>query len=105
MSVIFQGSPDHTVGVDLELQLVDRETRELVPVAPRLLEELPDVDWAKPELLQSTIEVNSCVCQNIAEAEADLSQKMGQVREFAARHNTAVLTVGPVRFRDGQTRR
>jgi hypothetical protein len=50
------------VGVEWELQIVDRETRELVPAAPELIEELRGHDGqphpkVKPELLQCEIEL------------------------------------------------
>ena len=36
----FTSSPARTVGVELELSVVDRETRELAPMGPQLLEKL-----------------------------------------------------------------
>lgn len=94
MSVTFQGSPAPTVGIEVELQLVDRETRELVSLGPKVLEELPGSTWLKPELLQSTLEVNTCVCNDIAEAEADLEWKMEKVRQMVAAHGAALVAAG-----------
>ena len=62
MSLDFNSSPRPTVGVEVELQLIDRETRKLTQVAPQVLESFPGSDWAKKELLQSTFEINTSVC-------------------------------------------
>ena len=40
MPIEFNGSPSTTLGVELELGLVDRETRQLVPVAIEVLDDL-----------------------------------------------------------------
>ena len=70
MEFEFNSSPEPTLGVEIELQLVDRETRALTSAAAELIDSSGEVSWLKEELLQSTIEINSDVCADIAEAEA-----------------------------------
>ena len=77
MEFEFNSSPEPTLGVEIELQLVDRETRALSSAAAELIDSSGEVSWLKEELLQSTIEINSDVCADIAEAEADDASTSG----------------------------
>ena len=94
MSLEFKGSPSHTVGVELEYQLVDRESRELVNKAPELLARFDGVEWVKPELLQSTIEINSDVCDDLDAVAVDLEDKVAQVRAAADELGVALVSAG-----------
>ena len=54
----------NTLGIELELQLIDPFSRNLVPAAPRLLESLVNHKFAsqvKPEITTEMIEVNSSI--------------------------------------------
>ena len=42
MSLVYHGSKRPTLGVELEYQLVDRESGQLVNMAPVLMAEFPD---------------------------------------------------------------
>jgi carboxylate-amine ligase len=77
----FNGSDGFTVGMELEFQLVDADTLDLADGILLLLEldratELnhsrPVNDHVKPEMIQSSVEVISDPCANVAELEADL---------------------------------
>ena len=94
MEFEFNSSPEPTLGVEIELQLVDRETRALSWAAAELIDSSGEVSWLKEELLQSTIEINSDVCADIGEAEADLGAKMEQVRERARQRGLALISAG-----------
>ena len=63
----FAGSPRPTIGVEMELQLVDRTTGALVPLASTLIDEFGELPWLKSELLQSTIEINTGICEDISD--------------------------------------
>ncbi len=59
----------------------------------------------KPELLQCYIELNTKVCQDVAEVESDLADKLQVVRRDRAAVTTCVFSGGePIRFRRGRTR-
>jgi len=94
MTLKFQGSPTPSVGVEMEFQLVDRDRRELVSLAPRLLSEFRGESWIKPELLESTIEINTDVCANVGDARQDLRAKIDRVREAVAGHGAALVSAG-----------
>ena len=79
MEITFNGSPGPSVGVELELQIIDPETKNLVSGASRIIERSHDEQHVKPELIESTIELNTNVCQNVAEIRRELTTRVGQL--------------------------
>ena len=79
MRIAFNGSPRPTVGVELELQLLDPETKNLVAGAPAILQRTADVSHVKAELIESTIELNTDVCEDVAAVRRDLTERIGQL--------------------------
>ena len=79
MKIAFRGSPRPTVGVELELQLLDPETMNLVAGAPAILERTADRSHVKAELIESTIELNTDVCEDVAAVRRDLTGRIGQL--------------------------
>ncbi|MEO2036409.1 MAG: YbdK family carboxylate-amine ligase, partial [Planctomycetaceae bacterium] len=71
-----------TVGVEIELQLVDVKTFALRSAIDEVLARLPESaqSWVKPELMQSYLEINSGVCRTIAEVGEDLRHKVDLVQ-------------------------
>lgn len=63
----FRPSLPFTLGVEVEFQLLDRETCNLVPRAPALLQAVPESlkPRIKQEFIQSMIEVNTEICAGI----------------------------------------
>lgn len=76
MPIRFEGSPSHTLGVELEVGIVADDTGELSCAAPRILTELAgrpaERFTIKQEMFESTLEVTTGVCRTPAEAAADL---------------------------------
>ena len=83
MKIAFAGSPNPTVGVELELQIIDPETMNLAPGAPAIIEHSADPKHVKAELIESTIEVCTDVCADIAEVRSDLTTRVGRLLEVA----------------------
>ncbi len=79
----FNANATHTLGVELELALVDSETMALSNKADEVLEALsPEVRaFAKPELMQSCLEIITDVCNNVQEANDDLRGKLVAVEK------------------------
>jgi carboxylate-amine ligase len=97
VQIPFASSPTSSLGVEWELQLVDRETRELTSGASQILEELsPGTEHpkAKHELLESTIEVITGVCSTVPEAMGDLTATIEEVRAAAARRGLGLMCSG-----------
>lgn len=79
----FHANDTHTIGVEVELGLVDEKTMELTSAIEKLHTTL-DLDQneeksIKPELMQCVLEVNTEVCQTVADAEASLRKHLARV--------------------------
>jgi carboxylate-amine ligase len=97
VQIDFNSSPRSSLGVEWELMLVDRETRELTSGAAEILDELhPDGEHptAKKELLQSTIEVITGICSDVGEATADLSRTLEQLVPLAEARGLGMMCAG-----------
>lgn len=68
----FKGSPNSSLGMEIELQLLDPQTLDLVDGILPLLRCYPRYPRIKPEYNQATVEINSKVCSNIRELEANI---------------------------------
>lgn len=81
----FHGSPAPSLGVELELQILDRETGDLAPGAVRILKlcEEQKIEGVSAELMQSMFEVKTGVCNSVAEARDQLTTRLRQARIVA----------------------
>jgi len=81
----FHASPRPTVGVELELQILDTKTGELAPGVERILDacEEEGLDGVASEFLLSMIEVRTGICDNIEEVRNSLVPLIRQVRNIA----------------------
>ena len=86
----FTTNDRHSLGVELELQLVDKETYALKSIITELLERLPKKYHAyiKPELMQCYLEINTDICETVADVSKDLSEKIHNVRQTAEELDT-----------------
>jgi YbdK family carboxylate-amine ligase len=108
VEIPFRSSERASLGVEWELQLVDRQTRQLTAGAVEILEEMrpegaPEHPKAKHELLQSTIEIITGVCSTVAEAKADLAGTLAEVRVAAERRGLGLMCAGTHPITDWQT--
>ncbi|MFM9377037.1 glutamate--cysteine ligase [Gordonia sp. VNK21] len=83
--IAFHASPRPTLGVEWELALVDRDTRDLINAAPAFFElaqrrGLPRSGQVHKELLRNTVELVTGICQTVGEAMADLGATLDEVR-------------------------
>ena len=81
-----------TIGVEVEVQLVDAETMALRDAFPLVHSALsPELQTeVKPELMTSYLEINTGVCRTVADVEADLSRKVIAVERAAERHGVRI---------------
>ena len=85
-SLEFRPSERNTLGVELELQIIDPRTGDLAPGSVRILkvceeESLPGVT---AELMQSMIEVKTDTCQNVQEVKEQLWPRLRKMRNVAS---------------------
>jgi carboxylate-amine ligase len=75
-----------TLGVEIELQLIDVETLALRSGIADILSRLPrELEGAvKPELMQCYLEINTGICDTVADVERDLTAKIRTVESIAA---------------------
>jgi len=92
----FKASTEPTLGVELELAIVDADTMALTSAAPRMISEVPAElsGSVKPELMQCYLELNTRVCRTIQEAEADLLAKLQAVQEISDRQGLRLYWTG-----------
>ena len=82
--VEFRASAGPTLGVEVELGLVDRTTLRLVPASERVLALLrpagaDEHPKAKHEFYSSSLELITGICSTVSEARADLLATIGEV--------------------------
>lgn len=100
MHLNFTSSPRPTVGIEVELGLVDRTDRELRSAATSLLAEIgsghPSGEHpkAKHELFECTVEVITGICTTIAEAGEDLRTTIAEVSAAARARNLGLISSG-----------
>jgi carboxylate-amine ligase len=91
----FVPSAGLSLGVELELQLVDRVSRDLFPAAPQVLNRVAGATRnIKPEFFRSMIEVSTGVCANAAEARRDLEQELALLRPICQEMGLALVSAG-----------
>jgi glutamate---cysteine ligase / carboxylate-amine ligase len=100
MHIDFNSSPGPSVGIEVELELVDAATGELASAATEILAELgeghPDGEHpkAKHELFECTIEMITGVCQTVGEARTDLEGTLDEIRAAAEARGLDLLCSG-----------
>ena len=106
MGIEFHASKRCTLGVEMELQVVDRRSRELCSAASELLAKIgvgqPDGvhPKAKHELFESTVEVITGICHTVAEARADLTETVEALRANTDSEGMDLLCSGTHPFSD-----
>ena len=102
----FSRSDGPTLGVEWEICLVDPVTRDLVPRAAEVIEEVqaryPDIHL-EPEFLQNTIELVSPICANTKEAVRALQRDLNAVKEVADEKGLKLWASGGHPFSDFRT--
>lgn len=71
-SLEFKSSPTSSLGMEIELQLLDPKTLDLVDGILPLMERYPAHPHIQPEFSQATVEITSKVCSDIHELEVDI---------------------------------
>lgn len=100
MTIEFNCNDRPTMGIEMELHLIDRESGDLVSVSNDILGEMsegfPDGEHpkAKHELFQSTVEIITGICETPAEAHADLTATLDEVRAVASTRDVTLVSSG-----------
>lgn len=86
MPIEFVGSPNPTIGVEIELQLIDPETRDLTPESVDLLEFCREqgVERVKAEITQSMVEIDTEVSYDVKQCRGYLERRIAKLRAAAS---------------------
>lgn len=82
-----------TLGVELEVQMIDPITGQLVPRSEELLQSIHDSGIIK-EMFLSTVELVTGVCDTVKDVEIDLLSKIEQIENWGAKNNVVFLSTG-----------
>ena len=93
LKIKFNGSPNPTLGVELELFTLDKHTLALTNGAPKILNHFKDNFFFKQELLQSIIEITTDVCNNVEQVYDDLRPKLDMAIEYANANDLELLSM------------
>lgn len=92
--IAFCSSGVLTLGVEIELQLIDPHTCNLSPRAEELLKATQHIPRVKPEFYLSTVEVVTDKCMSVHEIEQDLRETYTKLNEQAEALGIAFSTTG-----------
>jgi len=100
MDIEYRSSEHASLGIEVELSIVDAQTRELASAACEIIGTLgsthPDGEHprVKHELFQCTLEIITGVCDTVAEARADLEATLAETRSEAEARGLRLLCAG-----------
>lgn len=100
MDIDFNSSPGPSLGIEVELEVVDRATGELASAATEMLAEIGEPHpggehpKAKHELFECTVEIITGVCTTVDEARDDLQATLDEVAEAADRRGLDLMCSG-----------
>ena len=82
-ALTFTKNDKPTLGVEIELQLVDAKTFELSPSIERVLAAMPQElqSCVKPELMQSYLEINTGICETVGDVHTDLNGSLTKLNK------------------------
>lgn len=85
-----------TLGVEEEFQIVDPSTRALKPHVEQMIANstVEMTEQIKREMIQSMVETVTPVCENIAQARAEVIKLRAGVGELAAKSGLAIVAAG-----------
>jgi len=100
----FNSSPNPTIGVEIELQLIDNSTFDLKNIASKVLSDVDEqfLSRIKHELFESTIEINTNICNNVEEARRDIKQTLSYLEEILKNYNSTINCTSLHPFANGK---
>ena len=92
--VVFNPSKSPTVGVEVEAQIVDNATGDLVNIAENLVNGFNNEDRVKHELYLSTVEITSSPALDTNNTYEELSSIFKEVLDLAIKENAGLIATG-----------
>lgn len=94
MELKFTPSTPLTIGVELELQLIDSNNLDLTPRSIDLLKLIGDSPYIVPEVMQSMIEIKTDICKTTQEAESQLKNHLKLVKSASDKIGASIACAG-----------
>ena len=82
-----------TIGVELELQVLNENTLLLTPLAHQIMEEA-NIESLRKEFFQSTLELTTGICDDVQQVQNDLQSTLNKVYESATRLGLKIASTG-----------
>jgi len=92
--IVFNPSKNPTVGVEVEAQLIDNDSGDLVNIAEGIIKKYNNEDRVKHELYLSTVEITSSPLMNTNDTYNELSTIFKNVLEIAKDKNAGLILSG-----------
>ena len=92
--VVFNPSKSPTVGVEVEAQIVDNTTGDLVNIAENIVNGFNNEDRVKHELYLSTVEITSSPALDTNNTYDELSSIFKKVLDLAIKENAGLIATG-----------
>jgi len=94
--------PDFTIGIEEEYLLVDRDSLDLAPAPPALIERCNGALQGQfsPEFLKCQVETGTQVCATVADAREDLKRLRSTLSRIAADYNLSPIAASCHPFSD-----
>lgn len=83
MNLLFNPSDSLSLGVELELQLIDSNNFDLTPRSMELFKILGNNPYIVPEVMQSMVEVKTSICSSAQEAENELRDHLKLIQKIS----------------------
>jgi glutamate---cysteine ligase / carboxylate-amine ligase len=94
-SIDFRSNGLLTLGVEIELQIINKDTQNLDPRAEEILKATASLTKKiKQEFYQSTVEINTGKCSNVHDVQKDLSESLDKITNVAEAMNVDLATTG-----------
>ncbi len=96
MSIEFKKSPHPTLGVEVEIQLLDRETLDLKPITQSILQMAssdPDL-LITSELIQAMVEIKTPICNTVKDVQESLEKQILKLRKLANAQGAEIAISG-----------
>jgi carboxylate-amine ligase len=100
VAIAWNPSRGPTLGIEWEMQLIDRRSRMLRQDAREVLASLPGLSESgehpkiKYEFMESTVELVTGICSTVAEAKQDLAATISQLQRITGERGTMLACAG-----------
>ena len=94
LTLEFEKSEPLTLGAELELQILNRDTFDLSSSSPLILEGLGSCEVIKSEIYQSMIEIITGICQNAHQVKDELGTAYSTLSKVCDKLNLCLASAG-----------